>query len=164
MCSDLVIRNDTVRVYNIHLKSVGFHNDEKHLLNNVVKKEYGRSDIRAVKSIIRQLVSASFDREQQVKILTSHIDQSPYPVVICGDFNDPPTSYSYQQVRGNRKDAFVESGSGRSATYDIGRIASLRIDFILYSDIFRAYSYESPRVQLSDHFPVMCHIVKNDPH
>ena len=161
ICSDLVIENDTVRVYNVHLKSVGFQNDEKHLLNNVVKKEYDKSDVRVVRSIIRQFVTSSFHRVRQVKILTSHIDQSPYPVFICGDFNDPPTSYSYQQVRGNRKDAFVEAGAGRSTTYDIGRITSLRIDFILYPDIFRAYNYESPRVQLSDHFPVMCRMVKN---
>ena len=160
ICSDLLIGQDTVRVYNVHLKSVGFQNDERHLLGNIVKKEYGRSDVRVVKSIVRQLTNSSFDRAQQVKILSSHIALSPYPVIICGDFNDPPTSHSYQQVRGNRKDAFVEAGSGRSATYNIGRIASLRIDFILYSDIFKAYNYESPRVLLSDHFPVMCRMVK----
>ena len=160
ICTDLLIGNDTVRVYNVHLKSVGFHYDDRHLLNNVVKKEYGRSDLRAVKSILRQLAVSSFARVRQVKILSTHIAQSPYPVIICGDFNDPPTSYSYQRLRGNRKDAFIEAGSGRSATYHIGRIASLRIDFILYSDIFKAYNYESPRVQLSDHFPVMCRMVK----
>ena len=160
ICSDLLIGNDTVRIYNIHLKSVGFHHDEKHLLNNVVKKEYGRSDVRMVKSMIRQMSVSSFKRAKQVEILLSHVAQSPYPVIICGDFNDPPMSYSYQQVRGNRKDAFVEAGSGRSATYRIGRIASLRIDFILCPDVFEVYDYESPHVVLSDHFPVMCRMVK----
>lgn len=160
ICSDLLIGNDTVRVYNVHLKSIGFHHDEKHLLNNVVKKEYGKSDVRVAKSIIRQISVSSFKRARQVEILSSHIVQSPYPVIICGDFNDPPTSHSYQQVRGNRKDAFVKAGSGRSATFHIGHIASLRIDFILYTDVFEAYDYESPRVVLSDHFPVMCRLVK----
>ena len=158
--SDLLIGADTIRVYNIHLKSVGFQHEEKKLLDNMVKREYRKSDIRAVKAIIRQLSASSFEREKQVKILSSHIANSPYPVIICGDFNDPPTSYSYRKVRGNRKDAFVEAGSGRSTTYNIGRIASLRIDCILYSNDFKAYNYESPRVQLSDHFPVMCRLVK----
>ena len=160
ICSDLLIGTDTVRVYNIHLKSVGFHHDEKHLLNNMVKIDYGKSDVRVVKSIFRQLAVSSFDRERQVRIISSHIAQSPYPVIICGDFNDPPTSYSYQKIRGIRKDAFVEAGSGRSITYNIGNIASLRIDNILFSDIFKAYNYDSPRVHLSDHFPVTCRIVK----
>ena len=160
ICSDLLIENDTVRVYNVHLKSVGFHDDEKHLLDNMVKKEYGKSDVRMVKSMIRQMSVSSFKRAKQVEIILSHVAQSPYPVMICGDFNDPPTSYSYQQVRGSRKDAFIEAGSGRSATYHIGRIASLRIDFILYTDVFEAYNYESPQVVLSDHFPVMCRMVR----
>ena len=158
--TDLLIGTDTIRVYNIHLKSIGFQVEEMDLLNNVLRSEYNRSDARIVKSIIRQISAASFQRAKQVEILVSHIEQSPYPVIICGDFNDPPTSYSYRKVRGNRKDAFVESGSGRSTTYDIGRIASLRIDNILYSDYFKAYNYESPRVVLSDHFPVMCRLVK----
>jgi len=160
ICSDLLIMTDTVRVYNIHLKSVGFHHEETNWLNNVVKKEYDRSDLHTAISIIRQIREASYERAKQVEILISHIEQSPYPMIICGDFNDPPTSYSYRKVRGNRKDAFIEAGSGRSNTYDIGRIASLRIDNILYSDVFRAYNYESPRVYLSDHFPVMCRLVK----
>ena len=159
--TDLLIGSDTVRVFNIHLKSVGFQNEEKSLLHNMVKKKYGRADIRAVISIVKQLSLSAIDREQQVEILCSYIEQSPYPIIICGDFNDPPTSYSYQKVRGLRKDAFVEAGKGRVTTFNIGRIASLRIDNILYSDVFKAYNFESPRVYLSDHFPVMCRLVKD---
>jgi len=160
MSSDIVIGKDTVRVYNIHLKSVGFNKDERHLLDNVVKKEYDKSDIRTVKSIIRNLKNSSLERAKQVETLTAHIALSPYPVIICGDYNDPPASYSYRKVRGNLNDAFIEAGSGRSATYIIGRLASLRIDYIMYSDVFKAYSYESPRVFISDHFPVICRLVK----
>jgi len=162
ICNDLLIGADTVRVYNIHLKSVGFQHEEKKLLDNAIKIGYDMSDIRTVKSIIRQIITSSFDRAKQVEILSSHIANSPYPVIICGDFNDPPTSYSYRKVRGNRKDAFVESGSGRSTTYNIGHIASLRIDFILYSNVYKACHYESPRVMISDHFPVMCRLVKQE--
>lgn len=160
--SDLLIGYDTVRVFNIHLKSVNFQHDEKILLYKMLKTDYGKSDVHAVKSIIRQLSLSSFERAKQVEILCSYVEQSPYPVIICGDFNDPPTSYSYQKVRGNLKDAFVEAGSGLSTTFNIGRKASLRIDFIMYSDVFRAYNYESPRVHISDHFPVICRLVKQE--
>jgi endonuclease/exonuclease/phosphatase family metal-dependent hydrolase len=141
MYSDIVIKNDTIRVYNIHLKSVSFSR-------------------RAVLSILRHLKEASLERAKQVEILNSHIKQSPYPVIICGDFNDPPTSYCYRKVRDNRKDAFIEAGSGRSTTISVGHVVSLRIDYIIHSEVFKAYDYESPRVHLSDHFPVMCRFVK----
>ena len=162
MYSDLLIGSDTVRVYNIHLKSVGFQNEEKRLIHNVLKRGYGKSDVRAVRGIIRQLSFSAFERAKQVEILCAHAEQSPYPVIICGDFNDPPTSNTYQTVRGNRKDAFVEAGSGKSATFHIGHVASLRIDCIMYSDGFKAYDYESPRVRHSDHYPVICHLVKRE--
>jgi len=160
MCSDVLMGTDTIRVYNVHLISTGFRKAETGLLENVVRIEYDRSDVRTIKSIIRKFKISSYDRAEQVEILISHIAKSPYPVIICGDFNDTPMSYSYHKVRGNRKDAFIEAGSGRSTTFNIGRIASLRIDYILYSDVFKAYSYDSPRVDLSDHFPVMCRLVK----
>jgi len=162
MYSDILLGSDTVRVFNIHLKSIGFQRDEKYLLHNVLKTQYGRSDILAAKGIVRQLILSSFKRAKQVEILCAHVEQSPYPVIICGDFNDPPTSYSYQRVRGNRKDAFIEAGSGLSTTFHIGRKAFFRIDCIMYSDVFKAYDYESPRVRLSDHFPVMCRLVKRE--
>ncbi|MDR2037067.1 MAG: endonuclease/exonuclease/phosphatase family protein [Bacteroidales bacterium] len=160
MCSDLLINGDTVRIYNVHLKSIGFTKEERELLNNALKKEYDDSDVHTLKGIIRQMKNAYIRRAQQVDILKEHVDRSPYPVIICGDFNDPPTSYSYKKIKGKRKDAFVEAGKGRSATYHIGRISSQRIDYILHSPSFRAYNYESPRVRLSDHYPVMCHLVK----
>ena len=130
------------------------------MLDNVVNREHNRASLRTMVSIIRNLKNSALERQKQVEILTAHVAQSPYPVIICGDFNDPPASYSYRRVRGNLKDAFVEAGSGRSATYKIGKIASLRIDNIMYSDFFRAYNYSSPRVYISDHFPVICRLVK----
>ena len=148
ICSDIVIGNDTVRVYNIHLLSVGFNNDERHLLNNVGNIEYDREDLRTIMSILRNLKRSSLGREKQVEILMAHIESSPYPVIICGDFNEPPISHSYHRIRGERNDAFVEAGTGRSTTYNIGKIASMRIDYIMYSDFFKAYDYKSPRVYI----------------
>ena len=160
MFSDMIIGQDTVRVYNVHLKSIGFSKDERKLIYNVVKKEYGNEDISAFKKIIRQMANAFSQRSQQVSILVESIAQSPYPVIICGDFNDAPTSYSYQRVRGPRKDAFVESGKGLSFTFNIGRISSQRIDYIMYSPSFKAFDYEKLHVHFSDHFPITCRLVK----
>jgi endonuclease/exonuclease/phosphatase family metal-dependent hydrolase len=160
MYTDLLIAGDTIRVFNVHLKSIGFGNKQRDLLENAIRKEYRESDVKTFKSIVKHIVNASIRRAKQVEIVERHIAESPYPVIICGDFNDPPVSYSYQKIRGNRKDAFTEAGHGFSFTYNIGRISHQRIDFILHSPEFEAYDYKSPRVMLSDHYPVTCKLVK----
>jgi endonuclease/exonuclease/phosphatase family metal-dependent hydrolase len=160
MFSDVVINSDTVRIYNVHLKSIGFSREERALLNDAIKPEYDNSDVKTLKDIVRQMTLAFFDRSQQVDLVAGHISKSPYPVIICGDFNDSPISYSYQKIRSNRKDSFIEAGKGMGTTYNIGRISSQRIDNIMYSPFFRAYAHESPRVKYSDHYPVMCRLIK----
>lgn len=160
MFTDVVINSDTVRIYNVHLKSIGFSREERALLNDVIKPEYDDLDVKTLKDIVKQMTVAFFDRAQQVDLVAGHISKSPYPVIICGDFNDSPVSYSYQKIRSNRKDSFIEAGKGMGTTYNIGRISSQRIDNIMYSSFFRAYAHESPNVRYSDHYPVMCRLVK----
>ena len=87
--------------------------------------------------------------------MAEHIRKSPYPVIVCGDFNDTPVSYAYRTVLGDLKDAFVESGRGISNTYN-GILPSFRIDYILYDPKFSAGNYRRDKVYLSDHFPVRC--------
>jgi endonuclease/exonuclease/phosphatase family metal-dependent hydrolase len=162
MFSDIIMNNDTVRIYNVHLKSVGFSQKERDLLDNVLKKEYNNSDVGTFKAIIRQMALSSFRRARQVDFVAKHISESPYPVIIFGDFNDPPNSYSYQKILGKCKDSFMESGKGRSTTYNIGSISSQRIDYILHSKAFKAYGYQRLKVPFSDHFPVACYLVKQE--
>ncbi|MDR1673410.1 MAG: endonuclease/exonuclease/phosphatase family protein [Bacteroidales bacterium] len=158
--TDVLIHGDTVRVFNLHLKSIGFGNRHLRLLNNALRREYSETDVRAAKSIVKQMVGAAIRRSRQVAIVERYITQSPYPVVICGDFNDPPVSYSYQRIRGDLRDAFIDAGSGRSTTYDIGTLSSQRIDYILHAKYFQSYDYESPHIHLSDHHPVICRLKK----
>ena len=42
---------------------------------------------------------------------TEEIDQSPYPVIVCGDLNDVPNSYAYNHIGRGLRNAFVEKRS-----------------------------------------------------
>ncbi len=159
--ADLLIGVDTVRVYNVHLKSIGFTKEHRALLNNALDRDYVNSDVNTIKAILRRMTEASTLRSRQVDIMKKHISKSPYPVIICGDFNDPPVSYTYQHISRGQKDSFMEAGSGKGVTYNVGAISSLRIDYIFHSPVFRAYHYESPRLELSDHYPVISFLENN---
>ena len=98
-------------------------------------------------SILRKLKSAFVKRAKQVDALHEYISKSPYPVILCGDFNDTPTSYTYHTVRGGLRDAFVDSGTGMSGTY-AGKLPSFRIDYILYDKKFKSF-----KIFFSNFFP-----------
>jgi endonuclease/exonuclease/phosphatase family metal-dependent hydrolase len=97
---------------------------------------------------------AYIQRAEQVDILAKHIQSSPYPVIVCGDFNDTPVSYTYNKLSKNLQDAFVESGSGIGNTFR-GNFPYVRIDYVLYSPSLKLHHYHTEKVNWSDHFPVM---------
>jgi endonuclease/exonuclease/phosphatase family metal-dependent hydrolase len=83
--------------------------------------------------------------------------QSPYPVIVCGDFNDTPNSYVYHKLADGMTDAFMESGAGFGNTY-LGKVPSFRIDYIFHDATFHSRNFRRESVRFSDHFPVSCYI------
>ena len=85
------------------------------------------------------------------------MDKSPYPVIVCGDFNDIPNSYAYNTIGKGMKNAFAEKGSGIGRTFS-GISPTLRIDNIFVADKFSVDQFlRIPKI-LSDHFPVFADV------
>ncbi len=149
--SDILLNTDTIRVYNVHLQSISLRKDYS-LQDSLVYLNAKR--IEEIKDISKRLKKAYIQRAQQVDAVKKHMNQSPYPVLLCGDFNDTPVSYSYHQLLGNKADAFKEAGFGLGKTY-LGKLPSFRIDYIFHDNYFKTLDYHIPKVMLSDHFPVL---------
>jgi len=81
------------------------------------------------------------------------------PVIVAGDFNDPPVSYSYHNIGSGLKDSFRAAGNGYGYTYRFLQ-KLFRIDYIFYDgDYFDAYNYRTIDVDYSDHLPVFVDLV-----
>lgn len=143
MWADIVFDNDTIRVFNVHFQS---------FLLNKVKVDMNDKDkaIESSKGIIKSLKNGFKKREPQVDTVLKEMEASPYPIILCGDFNDTPMSYTYGQLTDNLKDAFIESGSGLGSTYS-GPYPSFRIDYILHNPKIRSYGYKRGETFGSDH-------------
>ncbi len=148
--TDILLNGDTVRIYNNHLESVRLGKEDYNFINKLDYKE-----LKDSRNIIRRLKNAFKKRAEQADAIAAHIASCHYPVIVCGDFNDTPISYSYKTISKELKDAYCESGKGIGSTYN-GKIPFLRIDYILHSSKFIAYNFKVSKDDLSDHFPVMC--------
>jgi endonuclease/exonuclease/phosphatase family metal-dependent hydrolase len=150
--SDIKIKKDTVRIYNLHLASNWFNESEYDFMQNPNKNDLKTGTV----SIIKRMKKSYLKRSVQVEIIKDHINKSPYPVIICGDFNDTPLSYSYNHIKGKLKDAFNSSGIGIGST--LTEIPALRIDYIFHDKNFESANYKKINKKLSDHFAISCEL------
>lgn len=139
---------DTLRVYNMHLESMAI--DEKDVAAAVQSEEGLKTKGR---SIARRLKGGFKARSQQVQRLLEHIAACSHPVLLCGDLNDVPSSYTYQQLRRHLNNGFEAGGNGFGFTYN-GKLP-LRIDNHFYSDQLELLHFDVLRqITFTDHFPL----------
>lgn len=156
--TDVIIHQDTVRIYNMHLQSISFTKADYKFIDQLQTDTIDTKDeVEKSKNILRRLKRAFVKRAKQAEIIAAHIETCKYKVILCGDFNDTPASYVYNTIRGSLKDAFVESGSGFEQTY-AGKFPRFRIDYILFSPQFTAKDYHHLTETLTDHYPVICYL------
>lgn len=97
-------------------------------------------------------------RAVQANLLNQLITTSPYPTLVCGDFNSLPSSYVYHTVKGDKlQDGFKTSGHGYMYTFKYFK-HMLRIDYILHSPELKSMDYFSPDLSYSDHNPVVMRV------
>ena len=82
--------------------------------------------------------------------------KSPYPVIVCGDFNDTPLSYAYKKIKGDLIDSFVTCAIGIGESFV--KIPGLRIDYIMHDKAFKSFNYHKQKEVLSDHYAISCEI------
>ena len=155
--SDIKIGKDTIRVFNTHLESIHFGWNSYKFIENLNNDDIQQDEFSGGITILRQLKKAFVKRAMQVEILHDSIEASPYPVLICGDFNDTPSSYSYEILSDDLNDAYKISGHGLGKTYS-GPFPSFRIDYIFHGDKLKSTGFQTIHENLSDHYPVSCMI------
>ena len=149
---DVLLGKDTLRVYNIHLQSLKFSKTNLNFLDS--GKAPVQGNFFESKNIISKIKSGVLKRASQADFIKDEIDNSPYPVIVCGDFNDVPVSYAYETVGKGLQNAFVEKGLGISRTFS-SISPTLRIDNIFADKNFKIIQYTRIKSSLSDHFPIV---------
>jgi endonuclease/exonuclease/phosphatase family metal-dependent hydrolase len=153
--TDILYQQDTLRIINTHLESWHFeHNDYK--LFRVMKNQNIKEEDtlqQGLKNIYWKIENAYLKRAVQIEELKTLVQQSEHPVIVCGDFNDTPLSYTYHMMNSQLKDAFREKGKGLGKTYRDG-LPYFRIDYIFHDEAFETAWFKTHHVPYSDHYPV----------
>lgn len=154
---DILLPSDTVRVVNVHLNSTRINGEETSYINSH-KYIFDNNREEKFKEIVVRLRDNNIGRAYQADSLSAFLKASPHPLIVCGDFNDIPLSYTYRNVRGDLKDCFSEAATGYDYTFS-AFFRMLRIDNIFVSGEFHVETY-NVRYDLkeSDHYPVVARL------
>lgn len=148
---DVLVGSDTLRVYNAHLQSFRLKKKSLELFDQKLDMNEIQNES---KPLFVQLYRSSLKRSQQVNVLAAHVEACKYKVIVAGDFNDTPVSYTFNRLSKKLNDSFNEAGRGIGSTYK-GPLLGLRIDYIMHSEGLRARSYKTSDAGFSDHRPVI---------
>lgn len=139
--ADIQYQNDTIRVYNVHLESLGI--------------TPGNGTLRSEPSdkLFKQLNEAFQKQKKQAEILREHMSSTKHRILLCADLNNSQFSNVYKTIKGDLQDTFVEEGRGYGRTYSFHGLP-VRIDFIMADASFEVKSHKTYDVKFSDHFPI----------
>jgi endonuclease/exonuclease/phosphatase family metal-dependent hydrolase len=150
--TDINVNGQRIRVFTTHLQSLLFDEDDYFVLKKIAKAE--DSAVERSKDVLKKFRIAYAFRSKQADLVRRELDNSPYPEIICGDFNDIPNSYTYFKILGNRNDVFIKKGFGMSRTF-ASLSPTLRIDYIIAGKKLEVLQFKKTRVFYSDHFPLV---------
>lgn len=139
--ADIVKGMDTIRIYSVHLQSLGIIPRVSFLQESDNEK-------------LRKRVADAFEKQQsQVEAILEHKQTTTNPILICGDLNNTPFSYSYRKLKDGMQDAFRERGNGLGTTFRFEKFP-MRIDYFFASEGLDIISFDTMEKTFSDHYPV----------
>ena len=153
---------NTVIVVNNHLESTHLSSEERNRYQEVLKGEVERDSAEAeLWYILKKLSLHMADRAIQARTVNEFVEtHSGYPIILCGDFNDTPVSYTRHTVATHLNDCFVSAGCGLGLSFN-RKGFNLRIDHIMCSDDYEPVRcYVDNEMDASDHYPIVCWLKK----
>ena len=155
----LNINGKTVVVVNNHFESNCLTADDKSkykaLLKGDIEGDSAKTDSRYIAG---KLAEASRKRAPQADAVHKYVENigKKYPVIVTGDFNDNPISYTRRVMAQGLTDCYVETARGLGLSYN-QKGFYVRIDNIMCTDHFTPYNcYVEDKLRASDHNPIVC--------
>jgi len=146
-------------VANVHLLSYMITDKEIDILTNTSERQHLDT---IGKKVLHKLSYAFQLRSEELQSVLEGMPPVGGPIIVCGDFNEPPLSYNYRQMqKAGFVDTFTKVGFGIKPTY-AGKLPLLRIDYIWANDGVKPLDFKRHKYKASDHYPIMLDFAIND--
>lgn len=160
--SDIVYLGDTIRVLNNHLESNRLNPQERDIAK-LLDDGTSRDEIVSHSLLLQSKLGAAMKiRARQAEAIRYTISRTKHHVIVAGDFNDVPQSYTYRIISSGLTDAYATTGRwGYYWTFNAMPML-FPIDHILVSDKIKVIDTSIPHIQLSDHYPMTATVSISD--
>ncbi len=152
--------SDTLLVVNCHFESTGLSAKERDEFGDLVSRRGNSIDEHSFVNKLRHMGRRHAKQARDVmKYIKKHKTQS-MSVVVCGDFNDSPLSYSHNVFTKEFVDCHTATANGPGFTHRAHGML-VRIDQIICSPDLEPFECKvDSKVQISDHYPISCTLKK----
>lgn len=149
--ADVQLGDQTVRILNVHLNSTGVRDGD------MVLPEDREGIINKGTSLWNKLAQSDRARGPQGKEIVQWVKESPYPIILAGDFNSVPANATYAQLVQTLDDPYIQHGHGSMGSYIPLRRkwVPIRIDWTLCSPELPYNGQYIDEINLSDHRPLI---------
>ena len=157
---------DTLLVINNHFEGTHLSKEDRDNYTRMIRGKMERDTVKEESmQLIGKLATAAAKRAPEAKAVHQYIEaHRQYPMIVCGDFNDNPISYTRRTVGQGLTDCFVETGRGLGLSYN-QKGFYVRIDHILCSEHFDPFNCQiDDKMDASDHNPILCWLKMKDNH
>lgn len=139
---------------NVHLMSYSLTSEDREIIEHIRGINSAKESTRKFKASVYSKLKAAFRlRAENAAALREEVSDLEGPLIICGDFNDVPTSWVYRTIRGDDfKDAHQQTAFWPTFTYN-AHCFYFHIDQILYRGPLEALTWKRGDIRTSDHYP-----------
>ncbi len=140
---------DTLTILAAHLASNHVRLDATRVIKDAAKAR--KRAYWTIRDVAINYRRGARNRTSQAQLIARTVEANPHPVILMGDLNDTPLSYTLGTVRrAGLVDAFRQNGQGLGITYP-GTIPGLRIDYVLADPDLSVLAADVVDCGFSDH-------------
>ena len=159
----LKVNKDTIIVINNHLEGTHLSNEERDRYKQIIAGKMEKDTAKAETIyLFEKLGKYAAKRAPEAEAVHAYVEaHKKYPIIVCGDFNDNPISYSHRTIAKGLTDCYEATGKGIGLSYN-QKGFFFRIDHLFCSSHFQpCYCKIDDKMDASDHYPLICWLKLN---